>query len=463
MMVATGCSNEESLEQVQNGNTVLAVIENGLDARTSVNDAYEVTWTADDAFSVWDNGTKAATLTLSGEAGGTTGRFTIDNNIELTEDMVALFPTSDAMSYTFATNYTSQETDAPMVGSFVDGKFSFNLLTAMVRVVVDNVPAGEAVLTISSENEVLTGTASLSDGALSLPTDGDKEVTVTITNAEAGTLTFDVPVPVQNYVNGLSVKLTSAGTEVFSKKTNAIDAAVSKIYVLGTDANSIFTTEALVDALADGGTVKLGADIVLTETLTVASGKEVTIDLGGHTLTLSETSTTNVSDDITNNGTLTIKNGTIKSANTAVFSSQDATSLTLIDCTVSTSDARVNAVAAFGGKLTIEGGTYTNTSTQTHSQAVYVIGIEGAEATIKNANVSSSNQGAVTVLSNGTVNISGGTYKAGNWHGLFVRDSKATYENATFEGATNWSDIYVHTSGTVNNQEYTTSTPINQD
>ena len=234
-------------------------------------------------------------------------------------------------------------------------------------------------------------------------------------------------------------------------------------YTANTQISAVSSKDDLKAAITNGGEVVLSEDVALNEALTVASGKTVSIDLNGQTLTLSETSTTNVSDDITNNGTLTIKNGTIKSANTAVFSSQNATSLTLIDCTVSTSDARVNAVAAFGGKLTIEGGTYTNTSTQTHSQAVYVIGIKGAEATIKNANVSSSNQGAVTVLSNGTVNISGGTYKAGNWHGLFVRDSKAAYENATFEGATNWSDIYVHTSGTVNNQEYTTSTSINQD
>ena len=513
MTVATGCSNEESLEQVQNGNTVLAVIENGLDARTSVNDAYEVTWTTGDAFSVWNNGTKAATLTLSGEAGGTTGSFTIDNNIELTEDMVALFPTSDAMSYTFATNYTSQETDAPMAGSFADGKFSFNLLTAMVRVVVDNVPAGEAVLTISSENEVLTGTSTLSNGELSVPEDGDKEVTVTINNAEAGTLTFDVPVPVQNYANGLSVKLTSGTTEIFSKKTNAIDAAVGKIYVLDTDANSIFTAEALVEALADGGTVKLGADIVLTEALTVASGQEVTIDLDGYTLTTSSTYTEgSYPDDITVKGELSIKNGSIATANTAfwtdggkltlsdctitsnrtgsttvgatnnatlkienctanvagtAFKAQGGSNMTLTGCTATTSSTTGSAVVTVNGTgstLTIDGGSYTGVLTETEHDR-YVIGVKkGATATI-NTTVQNGN-GGVTVIGGSTATLTGGSYSGGKACGLYVNQkSTVTYSDCTFSGVEG--DVVVGGSidgkeggGTVNDTTYNDYTKI---
>ena len=84
MTIATGCSNEESLEQVLNdGTTIQAVIESATEARTSVNDTYEVTWTADDAFNVWNGDTKAGTLTLSGGAGTTSGKFTASDDLDL--------------------------------------------------------------------------------------------------------------------------------------------------------------------------------------------------------------------------------------------------------------------------------------------------------------------------------------------------------------------------------------------
>ena len=476
MTVATGCSNEESLEQVQNGNTVLAVIENGLDARTSVNDAYEVTWTADDAFSVWSNGTKAATLTLSGEAGGTTGSFTIDNNIELTEDMVALFPTSDAMSYTFATNYTSQETDAPMAGSFADGKFSFNLLTAMVRVVVDNVPAGEAVLTISSENEVLTGTSTLSNGELSVPEDGDKEVTVTINNAEAGTLTFDVPVPVQNYANGLSVKLTSGTTEIFSKKTNAIDAAVGKIYVL--DTSVLSDADALMQAFADGGEYVLSSDVTLTETLGLAVGKNVTLDLGGKTLTINNASGYGVN----NWGTLSVTNGKIvydgPSYNYAAIVNKGVVSLNNVDIT-SDSYCVLNWGNWTQGTtlqnheeptvvLDITGGEFTSTVTEhgSNGEHTYALScLDNAKMTIENATVKGDGGVYVDCAYADLYGVNATKTCTSGARGLYVACGEVTYDDECqftdvfVDTNTEWATTYGKTI--VNGTEYTSTQVIN--
>ena len=169
LTVATSCSNEESLEQVlSNGTTIEAVIENAAEARTSVNDSYQVLWTTGDVFDVWNGVTKAGVLELKSGNGSTSGSFGLPEDateFDVTEGMTAFFPayaTSDAKTYTFADTYNSQETDAPMLGTFINGKFSFTLLTAMVRVVVANVPAGEAVLTITSEEQMLAGETTLS-------------------------------------------------------------------------------------------------------------------------------------------------------------------------------------------------------------------------------------------------------------------------------------------------------------
>lgn len=292
MTVATSCSNEESLEQVLNrGNIFEAVIENTVEGRTTVNDAYQVTWNADDAFSVWNASEKVATLTLkSGEEGNTIGKFTIDNSeVSLTEDMIALFPASDEKSYTFATNYTSQETDAPMSATFAEGKFTFQLLTAMVRVVATNVPAGNAVLTISSESKTLTGIATLDNGVLAVPTGDGKEVTVTINNQTDGaTLTFDLPVPTQEYTNGLNATLKVANQEVFNKTTNSFTAEAGKLYKFEADASVVTNQTEFENALENDETIVLGGDITLdgTEDLVIEQGTTAIIDLNGNSLNL---------------------------------------------------------------------------------------------------------------------------------------------------------------------------------
>jgi len=330
MTVVTGCSNEESLEQVaSNGKTYAAIIENVTEARTSVSDDYKVLWTENDAFSVFDNGTKKATLTLSDGEGTTSGKFTIvDEDVTITEDMVALFPESETLGYTFATNYTSQETDAPMLGTFENGKFTFELLTAMVRVVVTDVPQGTAVLTISSDSENLTGEATLSNGALELSNNGGKEVTVTISNNTQSTLTFDVPVPENNYSGGLNVKLKVGNDVVFNKKTNGFPAEAGKIYVFGAtyvsidDATNVQAT--LQEALESGEAVILTGDEdeVSVPSLSLPANTTAALDLNGKKLKLGAAASTYVAPraaegtgaGLVNNGILTITNGDIEYA-----------------------------------------------------------------------------------------------------------------------------------------------------
>lgn len=65
-------------------------------------------------------------------------------------------------------------------------------------------------------------------------------------------------------------------------------------------AQTVDSQEALKNAVAAGGEITLGTDIVLTEGLEIPEGKTVTLNLNGHTLSYS------AADTISNKGTLTV-------------------------------------------------------------------------------------------------------------------------------------------------------------
>lgn len=430
MTVVTGCSNEESLEQVaSNGKTYAAIIENVTEARTSVSDDYKVLWTENDAFSVFDNGTKKATLTLSDGEGTTSGKFTIvDEDVTITEDMVALFPESETLGYTFATNYTSQETDAPMLGTFENGKFTFELLTAMVRVVVTDVPQGTAVLTISSDSENLTGEATLSNGALELSNNGGKEVTVTISNNTQSTLTFDVPVPENNYSGGLNVKLKVGNDVVFNKKTNGFPAEAGKIYVFGAtyvsidDAANVQAT--LQEALESGEAVILTGDEdeVSVPSLSLPANTTAALDLNGKKLKLGAAASTYVASraaegtgaGLVNNGILTITNGYIEYTYGEYV----------------TTGQKIGAIVnKQGGQLTLDNVNVTSD--------IYCVMTYGSwdEATLE-ANMESEAT-TTTIIKGGSYNSNGGFHSASGAHiyAIYAEDyGKTTIEGAVITG-----------------------------
>ena len=66
----------------------------------------------------------------------------------------------------------------------------------------------------------------------------------------------------------------------------------------------------LAAAVANGGNVKLGGDVALTEKLAVAAGAETVIDLNGNTISYKDENAA-ASAAIENKGTLTLKNGTV--------------------------------------------------------------------------------------------------------------------------------------------------------
>lgn len=140
--------------------------------------------------------------------------------------------------------------------------------------------------------------------------------------------------------------------------------------------------QAVADA-ADGAetVIQLGGDITLTNTLSVPAGKNIVLDLNGHTLTVASDI-----DVIDNSGTLTVKNGTVAAP----------------DKGSGTQGMAVDNLA--GATLTV---------TQDESFATKLIGRSGIQnagtAVVENGTVESYNRNAIYTDTGSETVINGGT------------------------------------------------------
>lgn len=139
---------------------------------------------------------------------------------------------------------------------------------------------------------------------------------------------------------------------------------------------------ATTDNQATATEIKLLEDVDAPTTITVVANKNVKLNIGNF----------KVSGDITNNGTLTIADGTVSGAITNENSNGDAVgTLTITD------NAKITGtVSASDGTLAISGGTFSNTITTSGT----------AGLAITNGNIN----GAVTVGGSGTNTITGGNF-----------------------------------------------------
>ncbi len=177
----------------------------------------------------------------------------------------------------------------------------------------------------------------------------------------------------------------------------------------------------LVDALANGEDVVLTADVVLTETATIAAGANVTINLNGYTVTAPENSIC----AIQNEGTLTIEGeGTIEGSYSALYSN---------------------------GNLTVNGGTFIATA----GFGLLVDNIYGTETSV--AVINGGTFTGVGVYNPTDVTINGGIFNIGDDPDgayddvtLFVSPSFVgvpNTANVTLNGGTFNGDIYVYDDG----------------
>lgn len=439
MTMATGCSNEDSFEQNQGTLAVVkATIDNGSNARTSVNELYQVVWSESDAFTVFNGDTKKGDMNLQGQGGATTGDFQGTLSSDLAEGDVAFFPAvgNAAMTYTFKDEYTSTETDAPLYGTYNGNSFTFSPLSAVIRVNASGLTAGtQYVLTITSTgNQALTGEATLGDNNVLVPSGDGKTITVKLTSAEdVPFLTFDAPIPAQTYTR-LTISLKAGDADATTLKTlENFTAVAGKLYEA---TEKVTTAEALKNALVKGGNVDIDAPITLTEDLEVT--ENTILDLNNQTLTTGDKTIT-----VAEGKTLTIQNAaslarsasgpSITSTGDIIIASANSTITIGEGVNLTTTGANSCCIWVPGSDLNnIANGVTIHTAgnltaTQAGSAAIYVNGnVTSGTINITGGSVKHEADVAVYIAGKADLNISGGEITGTT--GVEIRGGSLTIE-----------------------------------
>ncbi len=544
--IATLASCQKDAGIAVGGQTVEATFEatiltNATRTTAEVGDGVvSVLWAEDDAISMFAKGSTNSELTLDGEGGTTTGSFTGAITEGDSGSYIAYYPYAAANSLngtTLNVTLSAEQTyvegslaSAPMLAVSQTKSLAFENLAALVRIVLKSEDNHEItrVALHGNAGEALAGAATVdvSAGTLALAQDAEA-TTLTLDCGEGITLSaegtsFYFVVPAMTLANGFTIVATCTDGDVMTKSTNDnVTLEAAKVYdyeAIEFEANTVRTPEDLKSAFENGGAYILASDINLN--LTVGSyitiDEDVTIDLSGNTLTTSTVGVASNPDDITITGTLVVKNGYVKSANTAFYATGTLTldnstiistgskavavavgganaKLEATNCTVHANNAAFYALS--GAKMTltscialkteetsnglvvatgantemiINGGSYTG-HTYDLGYDLYVIGVKsGAKATI-NTTVTNGN-GGVSVLGS-TADFTGGSYSGGKACGLYVDggstvtyatadDSETPCQFSGVEGAVVAGNMAENSVDTVNGQEYSGYTII---
>lgn len=232
----------------------------------------------------------------------------------------------------------------------------------------------------------------------------------------------------------------------------------------GAQSNEENALQAQIDSAESGATITLNEDTTVAS-LTIPEDKNITLDLGGYTLTVSEYTTFHelswdLNTGILNKGTLSIVNGTIKGTGSDTDSIGVITnygSLTLAEnLTVSNPIVNGNGIANFGGTII--------SSADISVMGLYdAIQTYGGTLTINGGNVTASYGYGITAFNRGydnesagaNVTINGGSFEVA-YYALStnnVRSGGETPSNATINGgsfaATKATAIYWPSAGTL--------------
>lgn len=204
-----------------------------------------------------------------------------------------------------------------------------------------------------------------------------------------------------NYVTGdLSKVRIVAGSGVTQEQINAL--AVASVG----DSKYQSLSEA-IDAAQNGQTVTLLADA--TEDVTVAAGKNITLDLGGKTLTNTNANPKQATLTIAQGATATVKNGSVIGG-TSYYTIQNNGTATLEDVTATAGNTGSSMIDNYGA-LTITSGTYTGGLDTVKNEPNAKLAITGGTFTLTKGTSS----GFTGVVFNyGDLTISGGEFIQGD-------------------------------------------------
>lgn len=340
-MALASCSNEE-LATGENGQSSLkAVVETGVDSRVGFDkeNGWAFFWHNSDQ--IWVNGSpmttkadnKPSTAQFTGWGVNTTSGYAVypysiaDGNVS-NNILTMNFPaTYEYKAWSGEFFKTTEEIPAiPMAATVSNETAYFKHLGALFIIKFNDWDEiGDHVFTLTASKQI-TGnfTADLTTKEPQFTaTEGEGSNTVSISftraeGAEAEDLVFYIPVPTGNYDVTLAMKV--GGQVIFQNtKNKGVDRAkfiYANLSKSGLQAGSS-SEDKLITALAAGGTVTLEEDITLTKALTVPEDVEVILNLNGKTITgpsEAKDADGNRIHAFVNNGILTIKGGTVKSA-----------------------------------------------------------------------------------------------------------------------------------------------------
>ncbi len=186
------------------------------------------------------------------------------------------------------------------------------------------------------------------------------------------------------------------------------DDGTKRIAVAQVGENKYESLQEAINAASNGATVKLLKDITLEETITIAKGNTLVLDLAGKTIAGTDGKASSNFELIANKGTLTIND------------SVGGGAITLTSTTDRDWNAYSAVIANFGGTLTIEGGKVHHLGGTDMAYAIDNNSTLGNTVlTINGGEVLSTNYRAVRLFANSTthtnsVTVNGGTVKGGS-------------------------------------------------
>ena len=222
-------------------------------------------------------------------------------------------------------------------------------------------------------------------------------------DTDTGTSSGDTLAPQSESTGKAPNMMTGAANEV-AAPTAKTGREGAKAGVAEVGVNSYSSLQEAINEAQGGETVKLLTDA--TEDVTVATGKNITLDLGGKTLTNTNAGKATIS---VQGGTVTVKNGNVVGGtsyyNIEVTKGSNA-NMTLMDVTATAGNTGSSMIDNYG-TLTITSGTYTGGLDTVKNEPNAKLTISGGTFTLSKGN----SDGFTGVVFNyGELTISGGEF-----------------------------------------------------
>lgn len=361
-----------------------------------------------------------STLTFEGVEASTTATSGIETNGNNTNDTVVLKDSTLNVPNGFGIYF-------PSSGTLTIDKSTINAKTMGAQVCSGNlnVTADSAITVSGDPVEKLEGDGAIQDGAAisivnrpgykglgqiaitggTFTAKGDNAAIKAYTwdSATKQESDFDnsaktVAVSGGTFSSAVSADLCAEGCTPIANTDGTHGVASGVAYVAG---KGFDTLQAAIDAAQDGQTVTLLTDA--TEDVTIAAGKNITLDLGGKTLT--NTNAGKATLTIAKGATATVKNGSIVGG-TDYYTIDSYGTATLEDVTATAGNTDSSMIRN-DGTMTIESGSYSGGLDVVKSEEGSTLTINGGKFELSYA-VSNSFTGVIYTY--GTTAINGGEF-----------------------------------------------------